>query len=122
MTQFGGPNAPPTCARETCGRTAWKKSPSGQCWHHSGRLTASQPRKTPYAQHSRGLSQSRAHAAKQLASNLPNMDERQYAASLEPRLRDQHDFDRLQVLVCQVIRGEIDHRRYHIRLRDLLDD
>ena len=50
------------------------------------------------------------------------MDERQHAASLAPKLRDQHDFDRLQLLVCQVIRADIGHRSYHTLLRDLLND
>ncbi len=47
-TQFGGPNQPSRCTRPGCNATAWSKSPSSKCWHHTHpMLKAKYPPKTP---------------------------------------------------------------------------
>ena len=116
-TQFNGPDAPPRCAKDTCNRFAWGKSPTGLCWFHSGAAKSSEPRNTPYGQAKRLKNQGRRVARKMLDEDPPSPQELRHAATLVPKLVDRYDRPHLELLVRDVMRGNIDHRAYRTTLR-----
>ncbi|WP_319546841.1 hypothetical protein [Ruegeria conchae] len=121
-TQFGGPDAPATCARETCGRAAWGKSPSGFCWYHAGNVKAKRdPRSSENGKKKRELNRSRKMACKNLDHEPPTPEELRFAANLVPKLSDPHDRPRLEMMVRDVFRGRIDHRTYRAHVELLLN-